>query len=87
MSVSIIKFSNGDEVITRVDSTNDTHVVISRPRQLVISGDRGGLMPYIISAPDAENININRNMITAMFDAPKDVADGYMSTTSGILLG
>ena len=87
MTVAIIKMTSGDELIANLDSKDEHSITISKPRQLVISGDRGGLMPYIISSPDASGIVMQRHAIAAMFEAPKDVADGYLQSTTSIILG
>jgi len=86
MTTIIIKTINGEEIIASLDSKNENEITVSKPRKLVLQGSQGGLMPYIISSPDAEGIVINRRAIAAMFEAPQDVANSYLQATTSILL-
>lgn len=86
MTVIVMKLTNGDEVIANMSDKSETQIIVDRPRTIFTNGDQGGLMPYLISAPDADNVGINRSAIVSMFEAPKELADGYTQSTSRLIL-
>lgn len=87
MSVIVMKLTNGDEVIANMSDKSETQVFVDRPRVIFTDGERGGLMPYFISTPDAENVGINRSSIVSVFEAPIDLAKEYTQSTSRLILG
>ena len=87
MTIKVLKMSNGDEVIGNVSDSSDQHTFIDKPRVVFHNGEQGGLMPYCISNPDVKNFPLNRSLIVGSFDAPKELADGYLQSTTGLILG
>lgn len=79
--VKVFKMSNGDEVIARVDG--DT---ISRPRIIFHDGSQGGLAPYFLTNPDADEVPFNRAFVVSEFAPSPDVEKSYVQLTSRVQL-
>lgn len=87
MGVMIIKMVSGEEILVKEETGEN---VFSKPRVMQVMQDqsgemRAGLVPWIITAPDA-TVTISKMAIAAILDAPLDVEKSYLSSTSGIAL-
>ena len=86
-NVVVLKMSNGDEVIGNISNSDSDNLYMDKPRVVFHNGEQGGLMPYCISSPDVKEFPINKNLVVGRFTAPKELADGYLQSTTSILLG
>lgn len=91
MSISIraFKLRTGEEIIGRSVSESDP-IILEKVRMYIISGaDQNGqlqvnVLPYSAVAPDGGVLLYESNIAAEILDLPKDVEDGYLSSTSGI---
>ena len=87
MEVKVLKLMSGEEIISNYDMHTNLYV---KPRVLQLmpdgqGGARAGLVPWIMSAPDAI-VPIFDGCIATVFDAPMEISRSYLESTSGIAL-
>jgi hypothetical protein len=89
MRIVVLKLITGEEVIAKQsdEKCQDGHIFI-KPRTFQIVQDqtgnvRAGLIPWIMSDPDAE-VLIKDSAIIAMIDATKQIEDSYLQQTSSL---
>lgn len=89
--VIILKLINGDEMICQLVGENDNYVDVDRPRLMTIQPTKDGqgqfgLIPFLLSNPDARNLPIAKSAIVTRLSASADMSKAYMSTVSGLVL-
>jgi len=88
MEVVIIKTLGGEEILAELNSIEaNGDYNISRPRVLMVSGQNVGLVPYMISVPDAKDIIMKSNSIVTSVPAPNEIANQYIKTVTNLILG
>jgi len=94
--VITIKLTNGEELLASLVSATEHILTIDRPRTFQIGTSvnaqgkevaSAGLVPWCVSAPDQRDIKLSRTHVAAFFEAGKEVSDGYLQATSGLILG
>lgn len=81
MDIVVMKLSTGEEVIANKTGENSYEKI--RVFQVMHDGQqvRAGLMPWIMSDPDAE-VTINNNSIITTLSAPLEMEQSYLKQTS-----
>jgi len=88
MNVVVIKTLGGEEILAELESiSSEGDYTVTRPRILMVSGQNIGLVPYLISVPDANNIRIKAHSIVTAVDAPHEIASQYIKTVTTLILG
>ena len=85
----VVKLISGEEVIGKVVEETDKHIVLSKPRVLIVqqteAGPTAGLAPFLqLSSPDAD-IPFLKTAVTAVVEMMKEVRDDYMQVTSPLI--
>jgi hypothetical protein len=85
--IVIIKTTSGEEIIAKVLVNTADEFKVAKPRMITMMAGPDGrpqpaIMPWIISAPDAD-VPIN-NSVMAIIPAPKDVERMYLQNTTSI---
>ena len=91
--IQCFKLKSGEEMITRIVSSEENHFVLDRPRVLVAQQTGPNqlgivaMVPWMFSDPDGE-ILLYKDQIAGELrrDVPKALEDGYLKETSGIEL-
>ncbi|MDA9842926.1 hypothetical protein N9C44_00485 [bacterium] len=82
--VVTIKLMNGEEILGRFETEDDSSLVVSRA-SVVAAGadDQMGLVPWLMSA-SPEKVSINKTTIVAYLPTVKEIADVFTKATSSI---
>jgi hypothetical protein len=80
-----IKLSSGEEMVARLESDSDNHIVVHKPLMLVAQGAGMGLAPYMFTTKD-EKYTLNRDNIICIASTEKEMADKYVESTTGLKL-
>jgi len=81
-----IKTFNGDEIIARLIETKPTVYVISKPLAIMATPQGLGLGPYAFTVDTDAKIEINKAAVIFIAKTQKDMANQYISSTTGIKL-
>lgn len=88
--VVAIKTINGEELLAKLVSIAQDHLVISKPLIITLGQDRNGnvgiqMLPYFLltSEPDAK-LTINNQHIMTKALANEQAKAGYLQTTTGL---
>jgi hypothetical protein len=85
--VLTIKMTSGEEIIGRFHEETITHMVLVKPHMLIPSANgQLGMAPALFSADPAENVRVNKSAIAIQTKTVKDLADQYISSTTGLKL-
>lgn len=84
MNVKSLKLSNGQEVVTRLDESEDKYI-LSKPVILSFSPQGLGFLPFMFSS-NKEEFEIDKSRVDVVTDTSKQVEDQYLEATSGISL-
>jgi hypothetical protein len=86
--VMTVKCSTGEEVVARFDSEDDNALNVVKPTVLTINPQDGKamLIPWIMSIDTKSNdpVFIGKAQVVAITKTEKNLADGYMQSTTGI---
>lgn len=84
--IVVLKLITGEEVIAK-EVMHELGMMYHQPRVIQMvqtrTGVQAGLVPWILSAPDAE-VEINHSQIIARAEPTGDVEDSYLQQTSKI---
>lgn len=80
-----IKLINGDEIIARLESDDQSGITINRPLALTMSGSGLGMIPWIFLG-DKDSITLKHEHVFVMVPSKKDASAQYLSGTTGIAL-
>ena len=87
--IRAFKLKTGEEIIGRSVSAEDP-IILAKVRMYIITGaDQTGqlqvnVLPYSAVAPDGNVALMDDHIAAEILDLPKEVEDGYLSSTSGI---
>ena len=90
LEYAVIKLNSGEEVLGKVVEDTDTHIILSRPRTLVMrqtpQGTEMGIAPLVQLADPNKNITFNKAALAVMPMPmlPESIAD-YKNATSPVL--
>jgi hypothetical protein len=80
-----LKILGGDEVVGRLQSVDDNHV-INKPH-VVMMGQQGfGLAPYVLTAGPDYKIDVKDDHIVCVVKTYEGVAKEYIKQTTGIMV-
>ena len=79
-----IKLSSGEEMIARLDSENDTTVIVSKPYILIAAQNGMALAPYIFTVSPDTKIKLKINNIICVVKSAKDASDMYIKQSTGL---
>ncbi len=89
ISVRAFKLKSSEEIIGRCISAKDP-IILEKVRMYILAGaDQSGqlqvnVMPYSAVAPDGSIELYESNIAAEILDLPKEVVNGYISSTSNI---
>jgi hypothetical protein len=79
-----IKLSSGEEMIARLDSENDTNVIVSKPYILIAAQNGMALAPYMFTVTPDTKIKLKINNIICVVKSAKDASDMYIKQSTGL---
>jgi hypothetical protein len=88
MAILAFKLSSGEEIIARSTQISNGNYIITYPRAVrvmkdPVSGEVGiGLVPWVISGSDGEDITLLGQSITVIITPARDMLDTYAQETS-----
>ena len=80
-----IKLSSGEEMIARLESETDKHIIVHKPLMLVAGQNGPGLAPFMFTVDQDAKIHLALNNIICIVKSAKDTADMYIQSTTGIM--
>lgn len=84
--VVTMKLVTGEEIIGKLASETDTHYNIARPLTLV-AGPKGlGLQPWLFTVDTEKTIKFPKDKVIVIDSTMKEMADSYLTGTTGIAL-
>ncbi len=81
-----IKTFNGDEIIARLVETKPNGYVISKPLAIMATPNGLGLGPYAFTVDPDTKLEINKSAVVFIAKTQKDMANQYITSTTGIKL-
>jgi hypothetical protein len=82
--VVTIKLMNGEEILGRFETEDDSSLEVSRASVVAAGADgQMGLVPWLMSA-SPEKVRINKTTIVAYLPTVKEIADVFTKATSSI---
>ena len=79
-----IKLSSGEEMIARLDSENDTNVIVSKPYILIAAQNGMALAPHMFTVTPDTKIKLKINNIICVVKSAKDASDMYIKQSTGL---
>jgi hypothetical protein len=84
--VVTMKLVTGEEIIGKLATETDTHYGIARPLTLV-AGPKGlGLQPWLFTVDTEKTIKFPKDKVIIIDSTMKEMADSYLTGTTGIAL-
>ena len=81
------KMTSGDEVIAKIIKINEFQgYEVYKPLGVMIAQQGFGLVPWILSGDDKENVHIAHDAIASMVKTQERVASEYNRQTSSIVV-
>ena len=84
--VITLKLVTSEEIVGKLAEETATHYVIERPLTLVMSQKGLGLQPWLFTVGDDKPIKFPKDKVMVVAATVKEMADNYLSGTSGIAL-
>lgn len=81
-----IKTFNGDEIIARLVETKPNTYVIVKPLAIMATPNGLGLGPYAFTVDPESKLEINKSAVVFIAKTQKDMANQYITSTTGIKL-
>ena len=79
-----LKLNSGEEVITKLVSSDMLNYTVSKPLVCVLSPNGMGLTQWVMTASLDHNFTIPKNAVMTINRTRKDIADQYITSTTGI---
>jgi hypothetical protein len=79
-----IKTIYAEEIVAKFITEDDKQVTISKPLSIMATQTGLGLGPFAFSVPADSKVKVNKTAIAWMSKTDKDIANQYISTTTGI---
>jgi hypothetical protein len=80
------KLSSGEEVIGKYIKDDMTSFVIKHPLMLVASQKGIGMAPYMFTVDPSKEYTFNKAAVLTHASTDKEIADQYLSQSSGIAI-
>lgn len=84
--VVTLKLVTSEELVGKLVEETDAYFVIERPLTLVMSAQGLGLQPWLFTVDANKPAKINKDKVLVVAATLKEMADNYLSGTSGIAL-
>ena len=84
--VITLKLVTSEELVGKLVEETDAYFVIERPLTLVMSAQGLGLQPWLFTVDANKPAKINKDKVLVVAATLKEMADNYLSGTSGIAL-
>ena len=82
--IQTIKISNGDEIVAKIGSIDDTSITVFNPLTVIPGAQGIQLLPSLFTANLDSPVTINISNIAMIADARDQVRDSFIEATSGI---
>jgi hypothetical protein len=82
--VYTFKIANGDEVVAKVVTEDDTYYTVKRPLTVVPTRDGIQMIASLFTADPDKTVSINKQQISCIATAREEVCDSYLEATTGI---
>jgi hypothetical protein len=80
-----IKLVNGDELIARFESEDESNITISRPLAITMSAQGMGLIPWVFLGKD-DSVTIRKKNTFFVVHSKGEAAKQYTEGTTGIAM-
>jgi len=80
------KLTSGEEIIGRLEKENDTGYSVKKPMVLIMQQQGMGLAPFMFSVSPDGKFFLTYQSVSCIAKTTKEIADQYVSTTSGIAI-
>ena len=84
--VITLKLVTSEELVGKLVEETSEHYVIERPLTLVMSAQGLGLQPWLFTVDANKPAKINKDKVLVVASTLKEMADNYLSGTTGIAL-
>lgn len=84
LAVYCLKLVNGDEIVARIDASDQDSYTITDPMTVVPSGQGIALLPSLFTMKENEKIQINRMHVMMFSEVDSRMRDHYLKTVTGI---
>lgn len=84
--VITVKLTSGEELIAKLVEDNVSTFVLARPMVLTMGNQGIGMTPFLFTVGQNTDVPINKSAIVCALGSDKEMADAYLSGTSGIVL-
>lgn len=82
--VYTFKLNSGEEVIAKVISINDNHLILEEPVSIAPGPQGMGLVPSMFTADPKAQVRLNTNSVTLSSPTEDSVKMKYLEATTGI---
>jgi len=80
-----IKLTSGEEIIATLES-DQNDLIVSKPMTIAHNQQGMGLIPWVMTAPSSEKVNMNKSTVVAYMLTDKEIAQAYIKSTTNIHL-
>lgn len=84
--VVTLKLFSGEEIIGKLVNESDTHYTIAKPLALTMSPKGMAMAPYLYTVSPNADVPVNKSAIVIIVPSDKEMADSYLTGTTGIAL-
>lgn len=81
-----IKFSSGEEIVTKLIQQDSTSVTVSKPLSLTATQQGMGLTPFMFTVDPEANFKLNSSAIMCITKTQEEMAKNYIQSTTGLQL-
>jgi len=83
-NIVTMKLISGEEMICKYISEDDGTYSISKPVVLIQTAQGPGLIPYVLTAKDDSQIDINKNVVVCVTVSDAEIESQYIENTTNI---
>lgn len=80
-----LKLISGEEVIGRLIESTESDVTIRKPMAFLMGPQGLGLVPFMFSATETDQISIKVNAVVSMAKTDENVSKQYIKQSTGLL--
>lgn len=82
--VYTFKLNSGEEVIAKVKSINDDHILLTEPLSVAPGPQGMGLVPSIFTSEPGSDVRLNTNSVSLSSQTEDNIKLKYLEATTGI---
>jgi hypothetical protein len=79
------KMTTGEEIVAKIVSISDDHLIVSHPILCALSPNGLQMMPGLFSAKMEQDVRLNTNNIVMIAETREDVRTNWYQATTGIV--